>query len=404
MNKKTENIIWEFPWKYAESFIITSTFVIMGFFLDLFSSSNKNISLEFPINIILLSIFIVVLIAVSIILKKSKILEWFSSSYLTIATILWLLIMVIAMGSITQDIDSKVEIINKLRLNNIVYSTPFIILEFFLLANLGLVIIKRFRDINLTDSFFILNHLGIFITVIALALSPSDLEKYTIKLDKDNYTWQVKTKDHISDLPFALQLVDFKMEAFAPKIAIVENATDEIIKGNKNVISLDKDSLIEYNDIKITVKKYLHRALKSGSEYYLINQQGSAPATFLQVEYKGITKNGWVTCGSYIYSSQFLEIDSNYTIVMLEPEAKSFKSDIRIIHKNSETEIITVEVNNPIQVNGWDIYQTDYNRTLGNLSDYSVIEMVKDPWLNVIYIGIFMMIFGASLMIFIGKR
>ncbi|RLD80087.1 MAG: hypothetical protein DRJ10_07910, partial [Bacteroidetes bacterium] len=54
-------------------------------------------------------------------------------------------------------------------------------------------------------------------------------------------------------------------------------------------------------------------------------------------------------------------------------------------------------------INGWDIYQTDYNKEMGMWSDYSIIEMVHDPWLDVIYIGVFLMLIGVVLLIFTGR-
>jgi len=40
---------------------------------------------------------------------------------------------------------------------------------------------------------------------------------------------------------------------------------------------------------------------------------------------------------------------------------------------------------------------------MGEWSDYSVIEMVHDPWLNVIYFGVFLMLIGVILLIFTGR-
>ncbi len=88
---------------------------------------------------------------------------------------------------------------------------------------------------------------------------------------------------------------------------------------------------------------------------------------------------------------------------MLEPEAKSYKSDISVYFKSGDIQQYTIEVNKPIHINGWDIYQTDYNKELGEWSDYSVIEMVRDPWLNVIYFGVFLMMAGVVLLIFTGR-
>jgi cytochrome c biogenesis protein ResB len=89
---------------------------------------------------------------------------------------------------------------------------------------------------------------------------------------------------------------------------------------------------------------------------------------------------------------------------MLEAEAKSFQSKIRVYYTNDKDEDILLEVNKPETIEGWDIYQTDYDKEMGSWSDYSIIEMVHDPWLPVIYVGVAMLILGSVLLMFVGKQ
>lgn len=54
-----------------------------------------------------------------------------------------------------------------------------------------------------------------------------------------------------------------------------------------------------------------------------------------------------------------------------------------------------IEVNKPFKVNGWKIYQLSYNEQMGKWSNVSVFELVRDPWLSVVYVGIYLLIIGA---------
>ena len=49
------------------------------------------------------------------------------------------------------------------------------------------------------------------------------------------------------------------------------------------------------------------------------------------------------------------------------------------------------------------MYQLSYDEKFGKWSKLSVIELVRDPWLPVVYTGIFMMIIGAVYLIFKGR-
>ena len=46
-------------------------------------------------------------------------------------------------------------------------------------------------------------------------------------------------------------------------------------------------------------------------------------------------------------------------------------------------------------VNGWKIYQLSYNEQMGKWSNISVFELVRDPWLHAVYVGIYLLIIGA---------
>lgn len=56
----------------------------------------------------------------------------------------------------------------------------------------------------------------------------------------------------------------------------------------------------------------------------------------------------------------------------------------------------TIEVNHPLKVGGWLIYQLGYDRMKGRWSDISIFELVRDPWLPYVYAGIIMLMLGAA--------
>lgn len=88
--------------------------------------------------------------------------------------------------------------------------------------------------------------------------------------------------------------------------------------------------------------------------------------------------------------------------IIQEPEL-SFSSDVTLYAKNGIIGRDTVLVNKPLSAKGWKIYQFSYDEAKGNQSDISVFELVRDPWLPVVYVGIFMMLAGA-LSIFLSKK
>ena len=83
---------------------------------------------------------------------------------------------------------------------------------------------------------------------------------------------------------------------------------------------------------------------------------------------------------------------------------KRFASEIQILTKSGKNIQATVDVNKPIEVDGWKIYQYGYDTQMGAMSQTSILELVKDPWLPLVYAGIYMMLGGAVCMFILGRR
>ena len=83
---------------------------------------------------------------------------------------------------------------------------------------------------------------------------------------------------------------------------------------------------------------------------------------------------------------------------------KRFASEIQILTKSGKNIETTVDVNKPYEVDGWKIYQYGYDTQMGAQSQISILELVSDPWLPLVYTGIYMMLAGAVCMFVIGGR
>ena len=117
-------------------------------------------------------------------------------------------------------------------------------------------------------------------------------------------------------------------------------------------------------------------------------------------EWRAVDENGTV-------QEPGLAIELHRFTMELYPDQtpKRFASDISVYTEDGKNLRGTVEVNKPLKVNGWKIYQYGYDVTKGPESTYSVFQLVKDPWIAWVYLGIFMMIAGAlCLMLFMAPK
>lgn len=90
-----------------------------------------------------------------------------------------------------------------------------------------------------------------------------------------------------------------------------------------------------------------------------------------------------------------LKLSDEVSVVMPEREPRRFASEVMAYTERGLQKEGTIEVNKPLGVEGWKIYQLSYDQAKGRWSDISVFELVRDPWLLYVYIGIIMMLAGA---------
>lgn len=134
--------------------------------------------------------------------------------------------------------------------------------------------------------------------------------------------------------------------------------------------------------------------MKKGG-YIKSSMAGSACAISITATKGNAMKKGWVTCGSYQFPLETLKLDNGKALVMASREPKRYASDVNIYTQDGKNILTEIEVNKPYTVNGWKIYQLSYNEQMGKWSNVSVFELVRDPWLHTVYVGIYLLIIGA---------
>lgn len=97
---------------------------------------------------------------------------------------------------------------------------------------------------------------------------------------------------------------------------------------------------------------------------------------------------------------QKVRADKGQTTMMKIPTPKRYASEVEIYTEEGDYYKTTIEVNKPFSVNGWKIYQFSYDERFGKNNTVSIFELITDPWLPFVYIGIGMMLLGALLMFF----
>lgn len=362
--------MWKQSWRYAKEWAICPVLFVTGIALQLIFGRVDPTLFRFPVNIICGALFLLCLFLIRFASKRVKWLQWFWGLSAALTSMGLLLLLVMCMGLIKQ-------------MPFMVVSWPFLLFSLYLLSVLGLVILERLSRFTWKDTGFVLNHAGFFIAFFAALLGSSDFQRLRVSAPLNFVVWQATNeKGELVELPAAVELKSFDIEEYPPKLMIVEHATGRALPVKRPAyVSIEEcpaeTKLLDWS-LKITKKQEAPLSL------YVMAQNLK----------NGAQREGWVCCEEFLLPGLSLRLDNQVSLVMPNREPKRFISDITIYTQQGERSEV-LEVNRPLSLAGWKIYQASYDAERGKRSEYSTLEIVKDPWLPVVYIGIVMLLVGS---------
>ncbi|BDD04848.1 cytochrome c biogenesis protein ResB [Aureibacter tunicatorum] len=407
-SKQKTRKIWTFPWGYREGFVLSAGLMLLGLALELATHGAGVPTLRWPVNIIFGLLFSAFLATLYFLNRKNPIIKWLSGVPATITSIILIGVIVTVMGILPQAPEEHPSIISLLKLNNVTDSWYFTFAVLYFMSTLGFACCKRVIPFKGKNIGFLLNHLGLYIALMSAMLGAGDLIRLTADLYKGNIEWRAKDANGILyELPIAMRLDAFSIDQYNPKVAII-NKDGMLLPQEKPQLQLidSAGQSMEILDWKVSIMKFDTLSKPFAGRYEPVNEEGAAPSAKIKaVNIKnGKEKEGWISCGSFMVLPEGVELDSTHTLVMTAPEPKKYQSKIHFITKSGLEEDGVIEVNKPYKIDGWNVYQLSYDEQFGRWSRLSVVELVKDPWLPAVYVGVFMMLFGSIYIMWVGNN
>ena len=406
--------IWESQWGYRESYIIGLGFIFVGFLLEFFGGTNVEVKLIFPNNIYFGISYFLFLVVGYLFLRKSKPIRWLLGVPAAISSFVLIIVLVMIMGIIPQDINYGGKYINLLGLNKMTTHWAFFFIIFYFLTALGFVTIKRFHQLliksvplNIRNIGFMLSHFGLWFSVLTALLGANDIQHLKIKLDKGT-PYNIATTNNGEDftLDFFVQLNEFTVKNFPSKLAIISNVSGEVLHNNgKNLYEISDSLSYTFNNYKVEVLDYIENSAPFGKKYVHVIQMGSLPSAKIRITNLSskTSKEGWICSGNFMYQYQSLKFCDEYSILMTMPEVKHFQSKVSLYSEKITESNIDIEVNKPFDFGGYKIYQLGYDEKKGKWAEFSILELVRDPWLNIVYFGLYLLLAGTVILLLTGK-
>jgi hypothetical protein len=400
--------LFESPWKYREGFLIAFILLITGFIIEAITPQPGISIPAFPFNMYAGMAFITTLAFLHIFYRDMASVRWLSTIPAATGAICLVTLLTILLGVFHQDDPGSGGILNKVGLSHVKTSWPFLLAQLYVLTTLGMITLRRSVPLKRKNIGFILNHAGLWIIIAAASLGTGDLRRLRMDLYQGDPVWYAyDDHSHVHELPFALELINFDIEEYPPQLAIVDSHTGMLSDPAQRPLPfIEAGKTTSLLDWTIVIEDFIPMAMFVDGEFVFSRETGAPPFAKVRAVNgtSGESYEGWISCGSFMFDPEFLLLDGRNLLIMTTPEPRKYQSHVKALTKKDQPRELFIEVNKPPKVAGWRLYQLSYNQNMGKWSNLSVLEVVRDPWLPVVYLGFFMLFAGAAYIFWIGKE
>ena len=402
-------------WKMKEGFVFGAGLILVGLALQFSVGPIHWSDFAFPINLIFLIVFLLILVLAYWLRRRVRLFSFLLTAEAAVPTLIYAAALTVVMG-LTRQVSAHERAIDPIGLTQMLSFWPFVLVYLLLATIVGLITLRQILHFRLRELPSLLSHVGLFLVIVTATLGSADMERVKLTATTDMPEWRATHEQGFVELPLAIQLEKFTIDEYPPKLLIINSQTGKSVPAKNPEIALIDKHFREGNILKwrIRVLKNLPLAapvVTSDTTKY-VEWQSSGAVTALLVEAQrmkdgravGPPTVGWVTCGSYLFPFQELKLTKQLSLVMARREPERYASRIHVYTESQKNIVATVEVNNPVSVDGWRIYQLSYDEAMGRWSETSTFELVKDPWLPAVYVGIYMLLAGAILTFIVSQK
>lgn len=396
-------MLWKKPWGYKEGFACGAGLFITGLLLQWTIGGISWDLFAWPVNIIVLVIYLLLLSVMHGLRKRVYCFEWLSHYTAAVSSLICVAIITVIMGLVRQ-VPSTGSPADVIGFSKMLSFWPFVLLYIWLVSALGLTILRATFPLKARKIPFILNHVGLFIALLTATLGNADLQRLKMITQMGRTEWRATDeKGKLTELPLAIELKGFTIDEYPPKLMLIDNETGRALPNDvpEHFLLEEEVKAGKLLDWQLSILQTIPMAASVATEDTLkfteFHSMGATYAVYLKAKNTktGQMKEGWVSCGSFLFPYKALRLTEQTSLIMPEREPQRFVSDVTVYTQEGTVEEDTIEVNHPLKIAGWNIYQLSYDETKGKWSDVSVFELVRDPWLPYVYTGIIMMMLGA---------
>ena len=389
-------------WGYKRAFLRCALLFLAGTTLQMAFGDINNDFLRYPWGLIIAINYVYLLVLIHFQQERWQWLKRLSDHYACTSSLAAMILMTIIFGLTRQDPTTEGSV-GAMGFSRMTSSWPFNILLLYFTTTTGLAVMDDLHHLRKRRVAAVMSHLAVFVILVAGIFGSGDKLRVSVttQLDKPVHMG-VDREGQPTQLPFAITLKEFKMDEYPPKLYILNVATETSSRDFLSVEEIGASAVVD--GWELTAKQYLDMAgrMPEQTEYQQMQHVGAAPAVLVSAKNvrTGEQREGWVSCGSFIFEPSYLFLSKDLAVAMPRREAKRYLSRVEVMGENGEQEKFNIEVNHPAKIGSWHIYQVGYDTSRSRWSTTSVLECVRDGWYSAVHIALWTML-AAGVVMFI---
>ena len=346
--------MWQKPWGYKEGFAICGGLFLTGTFLQITIGKCELSILSYPMNVCVGVLYLVILLLIYAFSQKSYFIRWMGSCQAAVSSMVSVAMLTVVMGLIRQ-VKSDVPLLGAeswLGFSQMLSACSFVLLFLWMVTLLGLTTIRRIHHFRWCDFPFVLNHLGLFLALTGAILGNADMERLRMTTKTGQAEWRALDENlKMRELPLAIELQDFTIDEYPPKLMLINNETGEALPSKKpeNLLIEDNFHTGRLLDWEIGIEKKIPLAASVATQDTLnfveFHSMGATYAVYLKAvnNKTGQQREGWVSCGSFMFPYKAIRLDDQTSLVMPEREPRRFASEVKVYTESGRRDSATIE-------------------------------------------------------------
>ena len=316
----------------------------------------------------------------------------------------------IIMG-LTRQVPSGMPAGDPLGFRYMLTSWPFVLLYIYMAVIIFQAVLKELSNWRWKAFPALVFHIGLLSVLLAGTMGSADMHMLEMKIEETGPEWRAADKlGHVQELPLAIQLLDFDIQRYPPKLLLTDSLGAPLANPAQ---TLEVDSSFTKGTLgpwTVNLEEYIELGAPAGGLvpdgrlYTVWPSSGAVTAVRIKACTGSEVREGWVAEESYRFAGTGLPLGENAFIFMGQSTPRRFQADIRIFTEKGGNYRTRLAVNEPFTIDGWKIYLDDYDTVMGRWSETATLQLVKDPWMPAVYAGIFLMLLGAILILFVRRN